>query len=133
MDEAERIKREKLEKMKMAMKEKEMARKLDTPITITDDDFDSTISKYPLVLVDFWATWCPPCRLIAPVIEELAKEHNGKLICAKLNVDENPKSAAKYQTMSIPTLILFKNGRPVEKVVGAVPKSHLEEKIRPHL
>lgn len=100
---------------------------------LTDGNFDDEVKKNSLILVDFWAEWCAPCRIIAPVVEELAKDYDGKLICAKLNVDENQAAAAKFHIMSIPSLILFKNGAPVDKVIGAVPKSHLVSKITPHL
>ncbi|MFQ5815670.1 MAG: thioredoxin [Candidatus Hydrothermarchaeaceae archaeon] len=100
---------------------------------LTDENFDVELGKNPLILVDFWAEWCAPCRIIAPIVEELANDYDGKLACGKLNVDENSAIAAKFQIMSIPSLILFKNGEPIDKVIGAVPKSHLEDKIKPHL
>lgn len=100
---------------------------------LTDENFEETLKKNPLTLVDFWAEWCAPCRIIAPVVEELAKDFDGKLVCTKLNVDENPITSAKFQIMSIPSLIIFKNGVPVDKVIGAVPKSHLVSRIKPHL
>ncbi len=100
---------------------------------LTDENFDEELKKNSLILVDFWAAWCAPCKIIAPVVEELAGENDGKLAVGKLNVDENPATSAKFQIMSIPSLILFKDGAPVDKIVGAVPKSHLEEKIAPHL
>jgi len=82
-----------------------------------------------LVLVDFWAVWCGPCQMVAPLVEELATEYDGKLKVLKLNTDENPDIAGKYGIMSIPTLLFFRNGQPVEKVVGAVPKRLLKEAI----
>lgn len=82
-----------------------------------------------LVLVDFWAVWCGPCRMIAPTIEELAKEYEGKLKVVKLNTDENPDIASKYKIMGIPTLIFFKNGEKVDQMVGAVPKPQIKSKI----
>jgi thioredoxin 1 len=81
------------------------------------------------VIVDFWAEWCPPCRMIAPVFEELSKEYKGKLKFAKLDTDKNQTIAVKYGVMSIPTLSIFHKGRPVERIVGAVPKDHLKSKI----
>ncbi len=100
---------------------------------LTDENFDKELEKNPLILVDFWAAWCAPCKIIEPVVEELAKNYDGKLAVGKVNVDENQAIAAKFQIMSIPSLILFKNGNAVDKIIGAVPKSHLEEKITPHL
>lgn len=82
-----------------------------------------------LVLVDFWAVWCGPCQVVAPIVDELANEYDGKIKVLKLNTDEHPDIAGRYGIMSIPTLLFFKNGQPVEKVVGAVPKRALKEAI----
>ncbi|MBI5253504.1 MAG: thioredoxin [Euryarchaeota archaeon] len=100
------------------------------PINITDADFDAALKKHPLLLVDFWAAWCNPCRVIALIIEAIAKEYAGKLVCAKLNVDENPITAAKFQVASIPTLLFFKNGKLADRIVGAVPRQHIEARIK---
>lgn len=132
MDEAEKIKLEKMKRLIKAQK-KEGNPRIDRPIVINDSDFDSTVQRYPLVLVDFWAPWCHPCKIIAPSIEALAKENAGKLVCAKVNIDENPQIVMRFQTISIPTLILFKNGEPVDRITGAVPKSYLEERINAFL
>jgi thioredoxin 1 len=82
-----------------------------------------------LVLVDFWAVWCGPCRMVAPIVEEVSKEYTGKLKVLKLNTDENPDVAGKYRIMGIPTLMFFKDGKTVDQIVGAVPKSQLKSKI----
>ena len=82
-----------------------------------------------LVMIDFWAVWCGPCRMIAPTVEELAKEYAGKMKVAKLNTDENPDIASKYKIMGIPTIMFFKGGQRVDQVVGAVPKNQLKSKI----
>ena len=103
------------------------------PVEVTDANFDEVLRNHPLVLVDFWAEWCAPCRMIAPVLEELAQEYEGKLLVAKLDVDENPKTAMRYRVMSIPTVILFKNGQPVEVLVGAQPKRNFQAKLEKHL
>lgn len=97
---------------------------------LTDDDFDQTItnSKVP-VLVDFWAEWCGPCRRIGPIVEELAKEYDGKLTVAKINIDEHQAAATKFGVQSIPTLMIFKQGQLAERVVGAVPKETLVDAI----
>lgn len=105
----------------------------DHPITVTDETFAEVIKKYPLVLVDFWAVWCHPCKMVAPTIEAVAKENAGKLVCAKLNTDENPKTSAAFRIMSIPTLMLFKDGKHVDTIIGAVPKSTIDERIKPHI
>jgi thioredoxin 1 len=101
---------------------------------VTDANFDSTVlGSDKLVLVDFWATWCAPCLAIAPHVEALANEMSGKLSVGKLNIDDNPGTAGKFGVRSIPTLILFKGGKPVDQIVGAVPKRKLEEMIQKHL
>jgi thioredoxin 1 len=103
------------------------------PVEVTDANFDEVLRNHPLVLVDFWAEWCAPCRMIAPILEELAQEYEGKLLVAKLDVDENPKTAMRFRVMSIPTVILFKNGQPVEVLVGAQPKRNFQAKLEKHL
>jgi len=98
-------------------------------IVLTDATFDETIKSDKPVLVDFWAEWCGPCKMIGPSVEELASEYEGKAVVAKLNVDENPQATVKYGVRSIPTLLVFKNGQVVDKQVGAVPKSVLASKL----
>jgi len=88
--------------------------------------------KYPTVVIDCWASWCGPCQMVGPVIEELAKEMQGKVVFGKLNVDENPATSAKHQIMSIPTLLVFKNGDLVDRLVGAYPKEELKKKLEPY-
>lgn len=102
-------------------------------VTVTDRDFDQQIKEGGLTLVDFWAAWCGPCRIIAPILEDLAQEYAGRLTIAKLNVDENRETAARFGIRSIPTLLIFKEGAPVDQVIGAVPKGVLKAKIDHHL
>lgn len=107
-----------------------MANSDGTTFKVTDETFDSEVLSSDLpVLVDFWAAWCGPCRMIAPVVESLAEDYRGRLAVAKLNVDENPDTASRYQVMGIPTLILFKGGQPVERFVGYLPKEDLERRV----
>ena len=102
-------------------------------LEISDSNFNEIVSKNSVVLVDFWAEWCGPCRMIAPMIEELANEYNGKAVVGKLDVDNNQESSIKFGVRSIPTLLVFKNGELVDKVVGAVPKDQLADKLNAHI
>jgi thioredoxin 1 len=102
-------------------------------ITLSDATFDQIINDDKPVLVDFWAEWCGPCKMIGPVVEELAAEYEGKAVVAKLNVDENPNTTVKFGVRSIPTLLVFKGGKIVDKQVGAVPKSVLAQKLQAQL
>ncbi len=98
-----------------------------------DSSFDQFIKSEKPVLVDFWAEWCGPCKMIGPVVEELAGEYDGKALVGKLNVDENPEVTSRYGIRSIPTLLVFKNGQIVDKQIGAVPKSVLSKKLEAQL
>lgn len=102
-------------------------------LEITDANFEEVIASDKPVLVDFWAEWCGPCKMIGPVVEELAGEYEGKAVIGKVNVDENPNTSAKFGIRSIPTLLIIKNGEIVDKQVGAVPKAALADKIEAQL
>ena len=125
MDELEQIREKKMRKLKSQMS----TPKIEKPIVISDRNFEQTTKSYPLLVVDCWAAWCAPCRAIAPVVDELAKEYSGKVVFGKLNVDENPETTQKFGVMAIPTLLVMKGGQEVDRVVGIVPKNQLESKI----
>ena len=105
----------------------------DSPVPVTDADFDETVKKYPMVVVDCWAPWCGPCRMLGPTVDAMAKDYKGKVVFAKLNTDENIAVASKYRIMSIPTLLYFKDGKLVDKSVGALPRPMLEAQVGKHL
>lgn len=122
------------------MREKKMAglkeKKLeldDKPIHVTDANFNEITAKHPLALIDFWAAWCGPCQALAPTIEELAKEYAGKAFIGKLNVDENPETAECFQVFSIPTMVIFKNGKEADRIVGCVQKNLIETALKKHM
>ena len=103
------------------------------PFHVTDQNFEDTVKKNKLVLVDFWANWCGPCRALAPTIEELAKENSGKMLVGKLDVDENPATAERFQVFSIPTMIVFKDGAEAERLVGLCAKNKIADTLQKHL
>ena len=126
-EEIERIKKAKI----LAMLEQAQREKLiHKPIILTDKNFDAEVTKHRLIVVDFWAPWCGPCRMVGPIIEELAAEYAGKVAFGKLNVDENAMVPSSFGVRGIPTLIVFKDGKIVDTLVGACSKSHIESKFR---
>jgi len=135
LHELEEIKRKKMEQMKNDMNKPpvpsiELPNK---PVIVTDATIDSATSQYPLFILDCWAEWCGPCRMIGPIIEELAAEMKGKAVFGKLNVDENMKTSTKYRITAIPTLMIFKKGKLVDQLVGAYPKPALKSKLQKYL
>lgn len=132
MDELEEIKRKKMQQMKKEMNApaKPIVELPDKPVVVTDATIDAAASQYPLFILDCWAEWCGPCRTIGPIIEQLAKEMKGKVVFGKLNVDENMQTANKYRISAIPTLMVFKDGKLIDKLVGAYPKPALAAKIQ---
>jgi thioredoxin 1 len=136
LDDLEEIRAKKLECYWNDMKPPSVTleRKISSePIKITDSNFESVISEYDFMIVDCWAPWCGPCRMLSPVIDELAKDYEGKVAFGKLNTDENRGVAGKFNIMSIPTILFIKNGCHVDTIVGAVPKEAIESKINQHL
>jgi len=106
---------------------------LSSPFHVTDANFEETIKNNKLVFIDFWATWCGPCRALAPTIDEIAQEYSGKVLIGKLDVDTNPSTAEKFQVFSIPTMILFKDGQETERLVGLSVKKNITALIDKHL
>jgi thioredoxin 1 len=129
-EQLERIRAKKLEEML----EKSQKQKTESVVTLTFASFDKFLENTTLpVLVDFWAAWCMPCKIMAPVIEELARDYARKAAFAKVNVDENPEVASRYNIMSIPHFIIFRNGRLAERIVGAVGRGPLEDALKKYL
>jgi len=133
-EEAEELKRIREKKLKELLKQKEKQQEMPIEsIHVTDSNFDEVICKNSLVLIDFWASWCGPCTALEPTIEELAKEYAGKVLVGKINVDENPVTAEFYQIFSIPTLLVMKNGKEVDRIVGLCPKNHIDAALKKHI
>jgi thioredoxin 1 len=134
-EELERIRQKKLKQLMESAAETEEKKELtlNKPIEVTDEIFKETIQNHSLVVVDCWAPWCAPCHIVSPIIEELARDYAGKISFGKLNVDENRAVATQYQIMGIPTLLVFKNGKLADRIVGAMPRQMLERKITGYL
>ena len=132
--ELKRIRQAKLQKMMKKSKTYEREETaLNEPIEVADANFEETVKNHPLVVVDCWATWCGPCQMVTPIIEELARDYAGKVVFGKLNVDKNPATTMQYQIMSIPTLLVFKHAKLVDKIIGASPRQILEAQITRNL
>ncbi|MCK4265837.1 MAG: thioredoxin [Thermoplasmata archaeon] len=127
------IRKRKLEELKMSATDAPVENWPDKPIDITDVDFTDFIKKYPYVVVDCWAPWCGPCRMVSPVLEEIARDYAGKITVGKLNVDENQRVAMEYKIMSIPAMLIFKNGKFIDQVIGAMPRQMLEPRLKEYL
>lgn len=131
MDELEMLRRKKLEELRKRYLEGDKLKEMpDKPIEVNDRNFEEVVTNNENVAIDCWAPWCGPCLMIAPIIEELAKEYKGKIVFGKLNVDNNPQTAMRFNIMSIPTILLFKNGKLVDRIIGAMPKEFLVEKLK---
>lgn len=126
----EEIRQKKMAEMMDRMKQGESGGWPTEPVKATDGDFDAILKKYPKLVVDCWAPWCGPCRMLSPTIDAMAKDQSGKVVFAKLNTDENYGTAGKFRISGIPTLLFFKDGSLVDKVVGAAPRQMIEDKIK---
>ncbi|MDO9516920.1 MAG: thioredoxin [Methanosarcinaceae archaeon] len=128
MDELEAIRKKKMEQI---IKKQELGSYPDKPVIVTDADFNQFISKYPLVVVDCWAEWCGPCRMLAPTIDELATQYRGKIVFGKLDTDNSRATSMQYKISSIPAMLVFKNGNFVGQIIGAVPKEQIVKQLQP--
>jgi thioredoxin 1 len=131
-EELEKIKKKKLNEL-MNRKSDPSPAVIDVPVEVTDQNFAEVTEGHPLVVIDCWALGCAPCRMLAPIIEGLAKDYAGKIVFGKLDVAENQQIQMKYQIMGVPTLLVFKNGQLVDQIVGAMPRKMLEPRITQHL
>jgi thioredoxin 1 len=127
------INEKRMKKLQQIMNEKELLKNIKDPLNLDDSNFSQTINKFPLLLVDFWAPWCGPCRMMSPLIDQIGKDYVGKLVVGKVNVDENPSVSRQFGISSIPTLILFERGQTVNKIIGSVSKNKIDEMVRMHL
>ncbi|HWS19232.1 MAG TPA: thioredoxin [Nitrososphaera sp.] len=132
-DELEAIKHKKLAELQKEAATKAMMSSITEPIVLTDSNFASEVTKYPIMLVDFWAPWCGPCRIVSPIIEQLSREYSGRVAFGKVNVDENQRIAASFGIQSIPTLMIFKGSKAVDVIIGAMPKAQIEMKLKQQL
>jgi len=108
-------------------------KKIKKPINLTDSNFDIEKAKYSLLVVDFWAAWCGPCKMISPIIEQLAEQYAGKIVFGKVNVDENPHISQRFGIQSIPTLMIVKEGQVIDVMIGALPKGQIENRIEQYI
>lgn len=127
------IKQRKLLEMQRIAAARSSLHNISKPIVLYDSNFMQEVSKYPLILVDFWAPWCGPCRMVSPIIEQLASEFAGNVVFGKLNIDENQLIARSFGVQSIPTMMIFKNSKVVDVLVGALPRAQIQMKIKQHL
>ncbi|MDH7508790.1 MAG: thioredoxin [Methanomassiliicoccales archaeon] len=130
MDELEEIRRKKIKELMEAAERHTDSQWPSEPIVIDDVGFDGFVNRYEVAVVDCWAPWCGPCRMIAPVIDSLARELQGRVAFGKLNTDENQRIALQYRIQAIPTLLVFKNGKLVDRIVGAMPKDQIMKRIQ---
>jgi thioredoxin 1 len=132
-DELEAIKNKKLAELQKEADTKAMMSSITEPLVLTDSNFASEVTKYPIMLVDFWAPWCGPCRMVSPIVEQLSREYSGRVAFGKVNVDENQRISTSFGIQSIPTLMIFKGSKAVDVMVGAMPKAQIEMKLKQQL
>jgi thioredoxin 1 len=132
-EEIEAIKQRKIIELQKIAATKLSMSNIRKPIILTDLNFKREVSKYPIVLIDFWAPWCGPCRIVLPIIEQLANEYAGTVVFGKLNIDENQMVATSFGIKSIPTMMILKDGRVVDVLIGALPKGQIQMKLKQHL
>ena len=132
-DELEAIKHKKLAELQKEAATKAMMSSITEPLVLTDSNFASEVTKYPIMLVDFWAPWCGPCKMVSPIIEQLSREYSGRVAFGKVNVDENQRISASFGIQSIPTLMIFKGSKAVDVIIGAMPKAQIEMKLKQQL
>jgi thioredoxin 1 len=133
MDELEMIRKKKMKEMMEKMMQDENTSKINYPVNLSSSNFEKILKENKYVVVDFWAEWCAPCKMIAPIIDELAREYDGDVVFGKVNTSEEQGIANRFGITAIPTLIFFRNGKPVDKVVGVLPKTELIRWIRKNM
>jgi len=132
--ELEKIRKKKLQEMQRRVENQDDRRRTEEgPITVEDSNFDELVRRYPLMMIDCWAPWCGPCRMVAPIIEELMRDYAGRVFFGKLNVDDNPQTSGRFGIMSIPTLLIMKDGSEIDRIIGAVPRNVIEAKLQKYL
>jgi thioredoxin 1 len=129
----EELKKIRQKMIKEIIMEKKESKIIDKPLVLNDNNFHKTVEKYNFMIVDFWAPWCGPCRMMGPIIEQLAKDYAGKIVFGKLNTVDNQEMPIKYQVMSIPAFLIFKDGKLVDRIIGAMPKNIFESKIKKYI
>jgi thioredoxin 1 len=132
-DELEQIKARKMAEMMERTQNPGQSSKTHAAVELTDSNFESTVREHRLVVVDCWAAWCYPCRMIAPIVEELATQYGSRALFAKLDVDDNPATAMKYSIQSIPTILIIRDGVEAERIIGALPKQQIEAVLRKYV